>query len=257
MAAGVRGARLRVPGAGPSRRARGPRLLGAAGPAGGAAGRLERAVGSAALAEACAPRRRTPRGATPCAPSTARWRSRAGCSCGPPWDDPRPPLLGRGDRPGHGLRHRPAPHHPGVPGAARRAPGGRLPARRRVRIGGARDRGPAARASTRCGRSTMTRSRWRRPSPTSGATAWACASPGARSGPTPCPPLTPWSPTSRPRAWPCWPARSRGPRRGGWSPRGCVPARCRRTAARFAPLGLSLSREIVDDGWASVLLERS
>lgn len=33
---------------------------------------------------------------------------------------------------------------------------------------------------------------------------------------------------------------------------GEVPA----TAARFAPLGLSLSREIVDDGWASVLLER-
>jgi len=38
---------------------------------------------------------------------------------------------------------------------------------------------------------------------------------------------------------------------------GLRPGEVSATAARFAPLGLSLSREIVDDGWASVLLERS
>ena len=38
---------------------------------------------------------------------------------------------------------------------------------------------------------------------------------------------------------------------------GLRPHEVSAAAARFAPLGLSRAREIVDDGWASVLLERS
>lgn len=46
------------------------------------------------------------------------------------------------------------------------------------------------------------------------------------------------------------------------APRGLVasglrPHEVSATATRFAPLGLSVSREIVDDGWATVLLERA
>ena len=66
-----------------------------------------------------------------------------------------------------------------------------------------------------------------------------------------------WSPTSRPRSWPRSPALSRGPRPAGWWPRGCVRTRFPPRSRRFAALGLSPSRRIVNGGWATVLLERA
>ena len=194
-------------------------------------------------------------GARPCAPSTARWRSPAGCACGPPGRS-APAARGRGDRPGHGLRHRPAPHHPGVPGAARRAPGGRLPARRRVRIGGARDRGPAAGLRPGVGA---------RPRPARGG-----GDPRQRAAQPRGPARRPAHDRGRPAA-----RRSRrgrqphghgpgrlagalpGPRRGGWWPRGCAPTRPPASSGPRRARPGARRAGIVDDGWASVLLERS
>ena len=122
------------------------RLLGGARPAADPA--ASRAAGSARAGTRRAPPRRprTAPGATPCARFHRPVEIAGRLRVRPPWDAAAPAAAGRRDRPGHGLRHRPARHHPGLPGAAgRRCPASRLAARRRVRIGGAGDRGPPAR----------------------------------------------------------------------------------------------------------------
>ena len=83
-------------------------------------------------------------GRTPGARSTGRSRS-GGLWIGPPWETP-PERGARGrDRSRPRLRHRRAPDDAALHRAARRDAGARLAARRRLRLGRARDRGRAAR----------------------------------------------------------------------------------------------------------------
>ena len=99
----------------------------------------------------------------------------------------------------HGLRHRDAPDHPGLPGDAGRDPSRRVLRRLRLRLGGALDRRRTSSAGPRSSRSTSTRRASRRPATTRRATASRSTSAGSTSPPSRRRRRTRSSPTSRPR----------------------------------------------------------
>ena len=177
---GLRGARRGLPGDGPV--AGGQVALDFWLPA--AAGRRR---GGVARAPARGPgrgerRARGPRtGRRRCARSTARWRSAGACCVRPPWAPPRARPGRRRHRPGHGLRHRPARDHAGLPGAAGGA-AARAAGRRRLRLGRAGHRRPAAGPRPGVGDRRRPAGRGGDDRQRARATAWACASRGGRIG---------------------------------------------------------------------------
>ena len=181
--------------------------------------------------------------------STGRSSRRARAGAPAVGGAPAPPA-GRGDRPRHGVRDRPARHHPRVPDAPRRAP------RRRAAVDAVR-LGVLSVAARRLGwdpvtRSTTTRSRWR-PRRERRRNGVALTVGGAPSAPTACPRARRHGETDghgaadvfvpRSRRRPAAPDRVRGCAGGG------RPASCGVRAARAA-----VADRIDEDGWATVLL---
>ena len=107
-------------------------------------------------------------------PPAGRGRPGA-CWCARPGSRPRPPLLDVEIDPGHGLRHRPARHHPRPAWPCWRACRWRRAAcsTPAAAPGCCRSRPAASGFDRGHGRSTPTRSRWTPPWPTPAATAWA------------------------------------------------------------------------------------